>query len=237
MTPSVKLLSMTQPLLRAEVLEGWEGPAEVMMPVNPGLAEPLDLIEYAGRWDYGEKSVAKMGDRDIIRRWIGSGEESMVEMVDATFLITCSRVVSHELVRHRIASYQQESQRYVKYDEEEPEDLFFVPPEIEAAGEDAVHFYLEAIYNAQATYNYLKKEYGIKSQIARYVLPNATRTRVIAKMNLREWRHVLSLRMHKSAQPEMQVIANQIHDVLVDWFPEVFKDIKPALEAGERAAR
>ena len=236
MTPSVKLLSMTQPLLRAEVLEGWEGPAEVMMPVNPGLAEPLDLIEYAGRWDYGEKSVAKMGDRDIIRRWIGSGEESMVEMVDATFLITCSRVVSHELVRHRIASYQQESQRYVKYDEEDPDGLFFTPEEVEGAGAEAQAVFEAAMWSSLNAYKRLKAM-GVKSQIARYVLPNATRTRVIAKMNLREWRHVLSLRMHKSAQPEMQVIANQIHDVLVDWFPEVFKDIKPALEAGERAAR
>lgn len=236
MTPSVKLLGFTRPVTEMQTIEDWEGLHEVEMPVNTGLYEPLDLIEYAGRWDYGPKSIAKMGDRAIIRRWIDSGEESMVEMVDVLFLITCSRVVSHELVRHRIASYQQESQRYVKYDEEEPGDLFFLPPEIEDAGEDAVADFWDSVEYSLAIYKRLKVA-GVKSQIARYVLPNATRTRVIAKMNLREWRHVLRLRMHKSAQPEMRVIANEIHDILNGLFPEVFSDIKPALEAGERAAR
>lgn len=236
MTPSVKLLGYTKPLAQMETIEGWTGPTEIEMPVNPGLYEPLDLVEYAGRWDYGPKSVAKMGDRDIIRRWIAQGHESMLEMVDVVFMVTCSRVVSHELVRHRMASYQQESQRYVKYDDEPVEDLFFVPPEVEAAGADAVFEYNRAIEASLVTYNYLKR-LGVKSQIARYVLPNATRTRITVKMNLRELRHVLKLRMHSSAQPEMREVANQMHDIVVDLFPEVFADIKPALEAGERAAR
>lgn len=237
MTPSVKLLGYTQPVREAVVvMDNGDNVIEAQFPVNPGLDEPQDLIEYAGRWDYGPKSVGKMGDGSIIRRWIDSGEESMVEMVDASFLITCSRVVSHELVRHRIASYQQESQRYVKYDEEEPEDLFFVPDEVVGAGAEAQAVFEAAMWSSLNAYKRLKA-LGVKSQIARYVLPNATRTRVIAKMNLREWRHVLKLRMHKSAQPEMRDIANQIHDILVDLFPEVFEDIRPALEAGERAAR
>lgn len=237
MEPKVKLLGFTKPLTELEVIEGWAGITEVDVPVNPGLYEPLDLVEYSGRWDYGPKSVSKMGDRDIIRRWIESGEESMLEMVDVVFFVTCSRVVTHELVRHRIASYQQESQRYVKYDEEDPDDLFFIPPEIESADPAALHLYIETMWQAQAAYNRLKGEFGIKSQIARYVLPNATRARIIVKMNLRELRHVLLLRMHKSAQPEMQNIARQMHDILVDLFPEVFKDILPRLEAGERMAR
>src|SRR5687768_18419065 len=124
MTPSVKLLGYTRPLTESFVQEDSDGRLyEVETPANTGLYEPLDLIEYAGRWDYGPKSIGKMGDRDIIRRWILSGEESMLEMVDVVFLVTCSRVVTHELVRHRMASYQQESQRYVKYDDEDPEDL------------------------------------------------------------------------------------------------------------------
>jgi thymidylate synthase (FAD) len=218
MQPSVKLLGYTAPT-------AFE------------LDEPLDIIEFAGRWDYGPKSIAKMGDRDIIRRWIRSGEESMLEMVDVVFLVTCSRVVTHELVRHRMASYQQESQRYVKYDEEMPEDLFFTPPEIEAAGQDAIYEFQQALDDALVTYNRLKERYGVKSQIARYVLPNATRARIVVKMNLRELRHVLRLRMHSSAQPEMRDIATQMHDILVGLFPEVFEDIRPWLEAGERAAR
>lgn len=238
MKPNVKLLGFTRPLIETQVMSNLgDDLIEVEFPVNAGLYEPLDLIEYAGRWDYGPKSISKMGDRDIIRRWIQSGEESMLEMVDVVFLVTCSRVVTHELVRHRMASYQQESQRYVKYDEEDSAELFYVPPEVEAAGEEAVDTYLTAVEMAQRYYLKLKTDFGLKSQIARYVLPNATRARIVVKMNLRELRHVLRLRMHKSAQPEMQDIATQMHDILMDLFPEVFGDIKPALEAGERAAR
>jgi len=154
-------------------------------------------------------------------------------MADATFEIECSRVVSHELVRHRIASYQQESQRYVRYDEEEPEDLFFVPPELDPTE----RIILEQAYEDAARAYKKLKVLGVKSQLARYVLPNGTRTRIIMKANLREWRHFCRLRCHPSAQPEMQVIANQILDQLIELYPEVFADVEEALEAGKRAIR
>lgn len=211
--------------------------------INPDLSDdrflrlvmPEDLIEFAGRWDYGPKSIAKMGDRDIIRRWMASGEESMVEMGDATFFIECSRVVSHEIVRHRIASFQQESQRYVKYQDESVESLFILPPEI-AGDHDARMEFERSCAISLTAYRYFM-ENGGKAQIARYVLPNATRTRMIMKANFREWRHILKLRCHKSAQPEMRAIAWQIHDQLVGKFPTTFGDIKPYLEAGERTVR
>ncbi len=203
MKPSVRLLAVTalEPDFAAEMESD----------------HPLKLVEYAGRWDYGPKSIDKMDPKDlsIIRRWIDSGEESMVEMVDAVFFIECSRVVSHELVRHRIASYQQESQRFVSYEDEQVEDLFYTPE-----SQNNINAYEDALY----AYRLLRKE-GVPKQIARYVLPNATRTRIIAKMNLRSWRHILKLRMHSSAQPEMQEVARQIHSILLPRFPEVFGDI------------
>lgn len=195
---------------------------------------PLDIIEYAGRVDYGDKSISKMGDRDIIRRWIDSGHESMLEMADATFMIECSRVVSHELVRHRLASFQQESQRYVRYDDLTEEDLFSYPDEV-TLSDEALAIYHKAMKDSLRAYKELKA-LGLKSQIARYVLPNATRTRIVMKANLREWRHVLLLRMHSSAQPEMQEVARQIHAYLVRLYPEVFGDIAARVEA-ERQAR
>lgn len=217
MTPFVELLAYTQ--------------------INPDLDtekfplyDVMDLIEYSGRWDYGPKSLTKMGDRDIIGRWIKSGEESMVEMGHAVFFIQCSRVVSHEIVRHRLASFQQESQRYVDYSAESPEDLFY-----DVGGADGVSSMLAA-ESALNVYNRLVAA-GVKKQIARYVLPNSTRVRMVMGANFREWRHILKLRMHKSAQPEMQIIANGIHDKLLAKFPEAFQDIKPYLEAGERATR
>lgn len=236
MKPSARLLAITAPLQQKIVVisndEDGESVSEAMFPVNPGLEAPLDLIEYAGRWDYGPKSVSKMGDPDIIRRWLESGEESMVEMVDATFLITCSRVVSHELVRHRIASYQQESQRFVAYDEEDEASLFFYPPEL-ASDQTARDEYDHAVTIALSVYRDLRRR-GISKQIARYVLPNATRTRIIVKANLREWRHILRLRLHKSAQPEMQEVMSQVHAALQDQFGKV---LFPDDIAAERAAR
>lgn len=202
---------------------------------DSGFENALDLVEYSGRVDYGQKSLNKMGERDIIRRWIESGHQSMIEMADATFLIECSRVVSHELVRHRHASFQQESQRYVKYDEENEEDLFFIPPEI-AENPEADRVYREHLTASLVTYKRLK-DMGMKSQIARYALPNATRTRIVMKSNLRDWRHFCMLRMHSSAQPEMQHVARQIYKELNDMYPEVFGDIAQRLEEGERQAR
>lgn len=230
MNPSVRLIGMTMPVDDPDYEEslGFEGPRH--------------LIEFAGRWDYGESSVAKMLDvrltrdgpvrKNMIETWLRSGEESMVEMGSAMFLITCSRVVSHELVRHRIASYQQESQRFVKYDEEKPGDLFFCPPEI-AESVPAAHAFWSVMLATLDAYNELKDS-GVKSQIARYVLPNATRTRVVAYMNLRQWRHVLALRMHTSAQPEMQVIARLVHAKLQRAYGH---DLFPDDIASERAVR
>lgn len=218
MRPSVRLLTTTQPVEGIDFLDG-----------------ELDIIEYSGRWDYGPRSIAKMGEPEIITRWIKAGHESMLEMVDATFFIECSRVVTHELVRHRIASYQQESQRFVNYTEEEPEDLFVVPSGW--ADNEFISTMMLASYEADLkTYKMLIAN-GTPKQEARYVLPNATRTRIIVKMNLREWRHVLRLRAHPSAQPEMQEVANAILEVLEARFPSVFADVRADLDAGTRAIR
>lgn len=234
MNPSVRLLAVTAPVIETGLCgdEGCMATDSCYALRTPGLAEPLDLIEYAGRWDYGPKSISKMGDRDIIRRWLESGEESMVEMVDAAFLIECSRVVTHELVRHRLASYQQESQRFVSYLDENEDDLFYVPVEWrgnEAAEEAFMHAYTVAL----GTYRRLV-ELGVPKQMARYVLPNGTRTRIIVKTNLREWRHILRLRLHTSAQPEMRQVMHLVHIALQEEFGKV---LFPDDIAKERSAR
>lgn len=214
MTPSAVLLSFT-------------GPAD-----SEFLMGPLDVIEYAGRVDYGDKSLAKMGEQGIIGRWIAMGHESMLEMVDATFLITCSRVVSHELVRHRMASYQQESQRYVAYDDEDSDDLFYIPTEF-LGNEEVEREYEMAYLNSLASYLRLK-EMGVPKQYARYVMPNATRTRIVVKANLREWRHILRLRLHTSAQPEMREVMKQVLERLQREFGKVMFPDDIAEERGVR---
>jgi thymidylate synthase (FAD) len=184
------------------------------------------IVEFAGRWDYGEKNAKKLGEQGIIKRWIDMGHESMLEMADATFFIECSRVVSHEIARHRITSIQQESQRFVKYDNIDEADCFFVPegeysPDME-----------KFMSHALSMYKGLRGK-GVPPQLARYVLPNGMGTRLVWKANLREWRHIVRLRTDTAAQPEMQQLAWQIHDQLVDIFPNVMYNAV----TGERGVR
>src|SRR3990167_2153438 len=192
-----------------------------------GFKNPERIIEFAGRWDYGEKNARKLGETvtekggitpgqiPIIQKYLSMGHESMIEMGWATFFIECSRVVSHELVRHRLASYQQESQRFVKYDDAEFEDTFYTPDgmsdvETYSPSDLVVDTSVTAKEEFDSAYSYALtvyknlRESGVAPQIARYVLPNAMRTRLVMTANIREWRHILRLRLDKSAQPEMQ---------------------------------
>jgi thymidylate synthase (FAD) len=137
----------------------------------------------------------------------------MLEMAEATFYIECSRVVSHELIRHRLCNFQQESQRFVKYDDAS-EESFYIPdgefgPDIEAQAGHALNIYKNL------------RQKGVPAQIARYVLPNAMGTRLIMKANVREWRHIVNLRTAKAAQPEMRELMLQVYDQLVDVFPNL----------------
>lgn len=218
LTPSVTMLGFTTPTAEAAKL---------------GVFDSEDLIELSGRNDYGPRSLAKMGDNSIIQRWISSGEESMIEMVDATFLIECSRVVSHELVRHRLCSFQQESQRFVKYDDVEFDYMFHIP---DGLNEEQAYAVEELYRDTYETYQDLRTQ-GVSPQLARYVLPNGFSTRIVMKTNLRGWRHIIKLRIHSSAQPEMRSIMRQIYQDLKLTFPRVFADMDDIIDSGERFAR
>lgn len=201
--------------------------------------DPERIIEFAGRWDYGENNARKLGEASkvhktdpvtgstieysevpIVQKYLEMGHESMIEVAHATFFIECSRVVSHELVRHRIASYQQESQRFVKYDGVDTSlDVFYIPDEVQ--GDPDVRM---AVMQSLATYKELRSK-GVAPQLARYVLPNAMRTRLVMSTNIREWRHIIRLRLDKSAQPEMRELMQQIHDQLIMVFPNAMHGV------------
>lgn len=242
MKPYAELLEFNQPnLLRkrgfTRIRDSFEGQLNHIrfsgfgpIPEDTGLEAYDDVYdtervsEFAGRWDYGSKNADRLGQAakdgtPIIKKWIESGEQSMLEMGHATFFVECSRVVSHELVRHRLLSFQQESQRFTKYDEEDAEEMFFWPEEMIEQGEG--DFYNKFVLE---TYKQLRKK-GVSPQIARYILPNATRTRMVISGNVREWRHVIKLRLHSSAQPEMRELMQQIYDQLVEVFPQSLEGV------------
>jgi thymidylate synthase (FAD) len=149
-----------------------------------------------------------------IPRWIKAGHESPLEHASATFEIACSRVASHELVRHRLASFSQRSQRYV-----DESDLQCYMPTNEQRT-----LMFDALSTAWETYLQLVDN-GVPKQLARYVLPNACMTELIVTANFREWRHIIKLRTSPRAQPEMQEIARTIQSLLVAQAPNVFGDL------------
>jgi thymidylate synthase (FAD) len=176
------------------------------------------LIETAGRlcWDTQDKT-GTVPDR--IQKWIDVGHESMVEHACATFYIRASRVLTHELVRHRLASYSQRSQRYVK----ETEPRYIEPLPIK--DNKAAHKQFEEVMKTswQAYGDLLAK--GIKAEIARYVLPNACETQIICTWNFREIRHIIKLRTSKRALPEMRAVAGEIRRIVKEIAPKVFEDL------------
>jgi len=188
-----------------------------------------NLIEYAGRICY--RSLSRMGHSDtFITARVKEGHEDIIEHISVTFLIEgISRTCSHQLVRHRLASYSQESQRYVSLDKGGWEPV--LPPDI-AANEEATAILAEAWENLQAAYGKLR-QLGIKKEDARFLLPNATETRIVMSMNLRSLRHFFQLRCDPAAQWEIRQMAREMLRLVYPLAPNVFQDIYEVCFAGE----
>jgi thymidylate synthase (FAD) len=185
-------------------------------PQNDDGAEAL--LEHAGRACY--RSEAKGQPGKFLQARIREGHESLIEHASVTFDISgISRACSHQLVRHRLASYSQESQRYV--DMSAPE--FVVPPSV-ARNPEAQAIWDQFVAQVADAYHRLR-ELGIRKEDARFVLPNATATRIIVTMNFRSLRHLFSVRCDKAAQWEIRELAlemlRQVHDIA----PSVFGDL------------
>jgi len=185
---------------------------------------PEELLEHAGRVCYHTSSKGDPGK--FIQARIREGHESIIEHVSATFEISgISRACSHQLVRHRLASYSQESQRYV--DMSSPE--FVIPPDI-VANARAMDIWRGVVDELKAAYGELRK-LGIRKEDARFLLPNATATRIVVSANLREWRHIIRLRTGPAAQWEIRELANRVLDILCQVAPSVFQDLADARTA------
>jgi thymidylate synthase (FAD) len=178
------------------------------------------LIEEAGRTCYlSLDKITGDSETNFIRRSIINGHHSILEHASASFRIKgASRSFTHQLVRHRLASFSQQSQRYV----DESEFNFIVPPEIKD-NEKALKIYLEFMEQARLTYNELR-QCGIKKQDSRFILPNALESEIVFSANFREFRTVFNLRLDKSAQWEIRRVCLEMLKVLQKEAPSVFSD-------------
>ena len=188
----------------------------------------MKKIERAGRVCYkSEGNIKDDSAEKFIRGIIKRGHESVIEHATVSFKIICDRGVTHELVRHRLASYSQESTRFCDYTAGKfGGELTFIKPCFWS--EDNENFQLWKATMAQLEKNYLTlRANGAKPEEARSILPNSLKTEIFVTMNLRKWRHFLKLRTAKAAHPQMREVALKIYKILVEKLPAVFDDIQP----------
>lgn len=188
-------------------------------------ADILARIEMATRTCYrSEDKITEGSAEKLIRGCLKRGHESVIEHGSLTFEIICDRGVSHELVRHRLASYSQESTRYCAYNKSKfGNALTFIKPWWfkEQGYETAVHAIDRATSSAEQ--EYLKMlEAGFTPDVARCVLPNCLATKIIVTMNMRELRHFIKLRSTKYAHGDIQVIAKQMYNLIKEYGLGVF---------------
>lgn len=186
----------------------------------------MEKIERAGRTCY--KSEERIGDGTAERFILGiikRGHESVLEHASVTVRMICDRGVSHELVRHRIASYSQESTRYCNYSGGKfGGELTFIRPCYWSTKPMHYARWGEAMLYAEATYNDLIR-IGATPEEARSVLPNSLKTEVVVSMNIREWRHFFKLRTSPAAHPQMREIAGMMLEGFREKLPVLFGDI------------
>ena len=183
-------------------------------------------IELAGRVCYkSESRIADKSAEKFIANIIKSGHESVIEHVSLTFKIICDRGVTHEIVRHRLASYSQSSTRYCNYASDKfGNELTFIKPCFWS--EDDENYKLWADTMSVVEKNYLAMiNGGAQPQQARSILPNSLMTEIFMTANLREWRTILKLRCSNRAHPQMREIMMKVLSILYKNLPIVFEDI------------
>jgi thymidylate synthase (FAD) len=161
--------------------------------------------------------------KQIIKRVTGYGHGSVIEHASFTFSVEgVSRAMTHQLVRHRIASYTQQSQRYVRYDMLRN---YVIPPSI-AENAGARKEFDEALKRISETYQNLL-QLGIPKEDARFVLPNAAKTNIMVTMNARELRHFFNVRCCARAQWEMREAATEMLRQVKEATPALFENAGP----------
>ena len=187
----------------------------------------LKHLEKAGRVCYKSEGNIKDGSAEkFIAGILKRGHESVIEHYSLTVRIVCDRGVTHEIVRHRLASYSQESTRYCNYTGDKfGNEITVIQPCYWEEGSEAFANWKRAMLYAEEYYFRLIRN-GATPQEARSVLPNSLKTEIVMTANLREWRHFLKLRTGKAAHPQMREIAGMILREFSARYPVIFEDIK-----------
>lgn len=200
--------------------------------------EILQRIETIGRTCYkSEDKITEDSSEKFVRNLILRGHEAVLEFVDITVKFYCDRGLSHEIVRHRLANFAQESTRYCNYAADKfGNEVSFIDIrrgiELDSKTKNLNEFtitaiiseWLEACHDAEKHY-FAMLELGASPQIARSSLNNSAKTEINVKMNLREWRHFFKLRCDVAAHPQMRELTIPLLQDMREICPVVFEDI------------
>lgn len=179
-------------------------------------------LERCGRTAYKSEDKITAGSAEkFIAGILKRGHESVIEHASISVRLICDRGVTHELVRHRLCAYTQESTRYCDYSQR---GVAFIRPFFWES--DALQYSLwrNAMRQAEIAYNQLIK-HGATPQEARSVLPNSLKTEIVVTANLREWRHILKLRTSEAAHPQMRELMVPLLANFTRLLPTVFGGI------------
>ena len=180
------------------------------------------LIEEAGRTSYlSFDEQGRNTEKKFIRMLIKNGHLSVLEHAYATLRITgVSRAFTHQLVRHRLCSFTQQSQRYV-----DESKFNYIEPESIKNNSKAHSLFTKFMESAKRIYSELQR-LGIKNEDARFVLPNAVESQIVVTTNFREWRHIIGIRGSPDAQWEIRRVVTEILNILKKYAPTVFEDFE-----------
>ena len=213
---------------------------EILTPISEGGIEELKHIEKIGRVCYkSEGKITEDGEsaKKFVKMLIDRGHEAMIEHSSLSVKFVVDRGVSHELVRHRIASFAQESTRYVNYSLEkfgneinviDIRDGINLDNKMKNMDSDTISAIMGewCLAMEDAEKHYMKMiELGATPQIARSVLPNSTKTEITITANYREWRNFFKLRVPNTAHPQMREVTIPLLKELKARLPIIFDDI------------
>ena len=202
---------------------------EILTDISEGGIKELQQIERVARVCYkSEDKITPDGEsaKKLVGFLVKQGHEAMLEHSQLSVLFTCDRAIANELVRHRIASFAQESTRYCNYSKEKfgGELSFIRPYYIDDLSEEACDAISDSCLWAEKLYLQLIKD-GLRPEQARCVLPLCLKTEIVVTANYREWRNIFKLRTPVAAHPQMRELMCPLLLEVQKKIPVVFDDI------------
>lgn len=187
------------------------------------------LLELAARTCYkSEDKIAQDTAESLLRRLMKTGHESVIEHISISVRIVCDRGITHELVRHRLCSFSQESTRYANYGKDKfGKEITVIRPIFWPTSHIMYPIWKDQMLQAEKAYMIMLNN-GAKAQEARSVLPNSLKTDIVTTANLREWKHMFKLRCGKAAHPQIRQIMlpllAEFHSRIPIFYEELFKE-------------